>query len=326
MLNDLISGIRFLQTGEAYIINAEGTDIAVSDLSHINWVTSQYNAREIIEAADGKVDAETLSIFQAEKKVLKGKSGMDTYYWNDGLCYIIYAPIPSMGWGLIGGMRDEELVAITQTDLFTSLAQSPFIFVAIGCFLILFVLLTYWITSSAKTASTIRKRLEDMAYNDSLTGLYNRHILKARIFNQRYFPNRTGESAAIFMIDIDHFKKYNDFYGHQKGDHCLWTVATILKNACDDDNFIVIRYGGEEFLIIAFLLSKEQAKDMGVRLRQLVEEAAMPNHADGVVTISVGICHIAHATNNNFSQSLSIADRHLYLAKERGRNQVVIDS
>ena len=73
MLNDLISGIRFLQTGEAYIINAEGTDIAVSDLSHINWVTSQYNAREIIEAADGKVDAETLSIFQAEKKVLKGK-------------------------------------------------------------------------------------------------------------------------------------------------------------------------------------------------------------------------------------------------------------
>ena len=308
------------------IINAEGTDIAVSDLSHISWVTSQYNAREIIEAADGKVDAETLSIFQAEKKVLEGKSGMDTYYWNDGLCYIIYAPIPSMGWGLIGGMRDEELVAITQTDLFTSLAQSPFIFVAIGCFLILFVLLTYWITSSAKTASTIRKRLEDMAYNDSLTGLYNRHILKARIFNQRYFPNRTGESAAIFLIDIDYFKKYNDFYGHQKGDHCLWTVATILKNACDDDNFIVIRYGGEEFLIIAFLLSKEQAKDMGVRLRQLVEEAAMPNHADGVVTISVGICHIAHATNNNFSHSLSIADRHLYLAKERGRNQVVIDS
>ena len=193
------------------IINAEGTDIAVSDLSHISWVTSQYNAREIIEAADGKVDAETLSIFQAEKKVLEGKSGMDTYYWNDGLCYIIYAPIPSMGWGLIGGMRDEELVAITQTDLFTSLAQSPFIFVAIGCFLILFVLLTYWITSSAKTASTIRKRLEDMAYNDSLTGLYNRHILKARIFNQRYFPNRTGESAAIFLIDIDYFKKYNDF-------------------------------------------------------------------------------------------------------------------
>lgn len=52
----------------------------------------------------------------------------------------------------------------------------------------------------------------------------------------------------------------------------------------------------------------------------------MPNHADGVVTISVGICHIAHATDNSFSQSLSIADRHLYLAKERGRNQVVIDS
>lgn len=90
---------------------------------------------------------------------------MDTYYWNDGLCYIIYAPIPSMGWGLIGGMRDEELVAITQTDLFTSLAQSPFIFVAIGCFLILFVLLTYWITSSAKTASTIRKRLEGSGHH-----------------------------------------------------------------------------------------------------------------------------------------------------------------
>ena len=165
-----------------------------------------------------------------------------------------------------------------------------------------------------------------MAYNDSLTGLYNRHILEAKIFNQKYFPNRTGESAAIFMIDIDHFKKYNDFYGHQKGDHCLWTVATILKNACDEDNFIVIRYGGEEFLIIAFLISKEQAKDMGARLRQLVEAAGLPNHEGGVVTISVGICHTAHATNKNFSQSLNIADRHLYLAKERGRNQVVIDS
>lgn len=95
---DLIQGIRFIESGEAYIINSEGSDIAVSDKNHINWVNDQYNARKLLES---QVDKETKSIMELVQKGLDGQTSMDTYYWENGLCYVIYQPIPSVDWVLL---------------------------------------------------------------------------------------------------------------------------------------------------------------------------------------------------------------------------------
>lgn len=317
----LIQSIRFVNTGESYIINAQGTDIAVSDPRHMEWVTSQYNAEKILS---GQEDAVTRRILELERKGLDGEKGIGTYYWKNGLVYVIYEPIPSVGWVLFGGLREEELASMTQSVFFTSISKGPALKICLAVVFLLTVLIIYWIISSMKKSAEINKKLEIIANHDALTGLLNRRFIETGLAEEWKYPIRASGQAALFMLDIDNFKKYNDFYGHLKGDDCLRQIASTFKKAFDGHNSYVIRYGGEEFIAVVFLVERKCALELGNKICRLVEDEALPDAEGGVVTVSVGMCHIPSTVDISLSECIQIADKALYQAKTSGKNRAVM--
>ncbi|EFL86947.1 diguanylate cyclase (GGDEF) domain-containing protein [Desulfovibrio sp. 3_1_syn3] len=317
----LIQSIRFVNTGESYIINAQGTDIAVSDPRHMEWVTSRYNAKKILS---GQEDAVTRRILELEQKGLDGKKGIGTYYWKNGLVYVIYEPVPSVGWVLFGGLREEELASMTQSVFFTSISKGPALKICLAVVFLLTVLIIYWIISSMKKSAEINKKLEIIANHDALTGLLNRRFIETGLAEEWKYPIRASGQAALFMLDIDNFKKYNDFYGHLKGDDCLRQIAATFKKVFDSHNGYVIRYGGEEFIAVIFLVERKCTLELGNKICRLVEGEALPDADGGVVTVSVGMCHIPSTVDISLSECIQIADKALYQAKTSGKNRAVL--
>ena len=316
---ELIKNIRFFETGECYMLNAEGTDIAVSDPNHISWVMEQYNSQALY-AETG--DEETKLILDLELKALAGERGVGTYYWNDGLVYVIYVPIPSEGWVLLAGMREEEITAVTKTTLFAALSKGPVLKISLAVLALLTALIVYWIVSSAKKNAEINEKLEVIANHDAMTGLLNRRYLETGLAEQWRLPVKIPCEAAVFMADIDDFKLYNDTFGHPSGDDCLRRVATLMRGALEGLNSHVMRYGGEEFVAAVFLVDRQEAVELGEKIRRLVEEAAMPDGRGGTVTISVGVYHVGSTLDVSLFDCIQGADQALYEAKKAGKNRV----
>lgn len=318
---ELIKSIRFVNSGESYIINADGTDIAVSDPQHMEWVTSQYNAKKILDAGEDPV---TRSILELEQKGLDGEKGIGTYYWNNGLVYVIYEPVPSVGWVLFGGLREEELASMTHSVFFASISKGIALKICFAVVLLLTGLIIFWIISSMKKNAEINKKLEIIANHDALTGLLNRRFLETGLEEIWKYPIKASGKAAFFMLDIDNFKKYNDSFGHLKGDDCLRHIANVLKNAFDGYNSYVIRYGGEEFIAVVFLVERQSALELGQKICRLVVDAALPDADGGVVTVSVGLCHVENTVDVSVRECIKAADKALYQAKKGGKNRAVI--
>lgn len=317
----LIENIRFGDSGEAYIINTEGTDIAVSRPEHMDWVNDQYNGRALLAE---KEDPVTRSIVELEQKGLNGETGIGTYTWNDGLCYVAYAPVPSTKWVLLAGLREEEITAMTKSTLYATALKGPAMIICFTVFFILAALIVFWIISSTKKNAEINKNLEKIANHDALTGLLNRRFLETDLSERWRYPVKVSGPAAVFMADIDDFKKYNDYYGHQAGDNCLRVVAGVMKNALQDCDSYVIRYGGEEFIAAVFLMEQEDALKKGREICRLVEAEKLPNSEGGCVTISVGISHVSLTSEASLAQCIQDADQAMYQAKKDGKNRAVI--
>lgn len=166
-----------------------------------------------------------------------------------------------------------------------------------------------------------RDELETLARRDALTGLGNRRSFDESLGAAHRRARRQGLGLAVLMIDIDHFKRLNDTYGHPEGDRRLRAVAAILDGCLQRGDDLLARYGGEEF--IAALPSAEamHALELGERLRAAVESAALPA-ADGQVTISVGVAWQAAGDEREPSDLVAHADQALYRAKRDGRNCV----
>ena len=123
------------------------------------------------------------------------------------------------------------------------------------------------------------------------------------------------------MIDVDHFKQYNDRYGHQKGDECLQRVAGVIDLAAGKGK--LFRYGGEEFLCLLAQPQTDEAAKLGEEICRYVERLAIPAAApEGVVTVSVGWAEGRAAERESFEELMAEADRALYRAKQAGRNRV----
>jgi len=161
------------------------------------------------------------------------------------------------------------------------------------------------------------EQLEEMAYTDSLTGIYNRlhfnHLLDSEVDKAK----RYGEQLSIIFFDIDHFKMINDTYGHPAGDAVLKEIARIISDAnrCSD---IFARYGGEEFIILTTFTDIKGAMEHAQRLRHDVEQHAF---SIGQVTASFGVTGFNPSSDSQKSL-LERADRALYQAKSDGRNCV----
>jgi len=169
--------------------------------------------------------------------------------------------------------------------------------------------------------SQLFKRIEEMASRDGLTGLFNHATFQEKLHEMINNANSQSTSLSLIMSDIDHFKSFNDTYGHQAGDFVLKEVARIWSTVMPE-NAILARYGGEEFIGVLADHEYSQAMQIAEDLRETLENCPMLFEGQQLqVTASFGVTELNHpATTTN--ELVKVADEYLYKAKESGRNQV----
>jgi diguanylate cyclase (GGDEF)-like protein/PAS domain S-box-containing protein len=185
------------------------------------------------------------------------------------------------------------------------------------------------ITRDITEQKNLETRLETLAIEDSLTGLANRRRFDERLKEEWARAYRDRSSLALLMIDVDHFKAYNDEYGHPAGDACLRLVAKIIAAETQRTGDLAARYGGEEFAMLLPNTDPAGCAQVGERIRSAIHEAGLvhaTNPASGRVTASVGgaVCRPALERTAGVSSLVEAADRALYAAKDAGRNRLMM--
>jgi len=168
-----------------------------------------------------------------------------------------------------------------------------------------------------------RHEAEDVASRDALTGLPNRRQLDDRIEAIWSHAAADPRKIAFVMIDIDHFKLFNDEYGHPAGDHCLKRVAGAISSVLRGRDDLAVRFGGEEFVLLLPQTNLDTAIQIAERVRRAIETLAIPHEhspTGSCVTASLGVA--AGTTEQDSADLIIAADEALYAAKRNGRNQV----
>ncbi len=169
------------------------------------------------------------------------------------------------------------------------------------------------------------RRLLEMSNTDALTGVLNRRAFEVQLDKERERALRGGGCFGLLFFDVDHFKQFNDRYGHVAGDEALRRVASILNNEARRID-CVARYGGEEFVVLTSDADAGGLIALGERIRSRIQEAAIEHEGvpAGVLTVSGGGSLSSAATEHDTRTVIEIADRCLYQAKSTGRNRVVM--
>mgnify|MGYP000720857516 CR=1 FL=1 len=171
-------------------------------------------------------------------------------------------------------------------------------------------------------------KVNDIAEKDSLTDIYNRRYFD-NILRSAADSSSNQSAISLLMCDLDHFKPYNDYYGHQQGDHCLKFFAQILQRLCDSTSDHVCRYGGEEFAIIILNKPKHYADSLALLICSETSKALIPHKKSecaDIVTVSIGVASIPVQEIKDIKRLINQADNALYLAKNDGRNCVSFES
>jgi diguanylate cyclase (GGDEF)-like protein/PAS domain S-box-containing protein len=171
-----------------------------------------------------------------------------------------------------------------------------------------------------------KRVLEGLALKDGLTGLYNRRHFSEQMAREWNRARREHFPLSLFMIDIDHFKRFNDTYGHLAGDQCIKLVADTVKRCFARGSDLVARYGGEEFVALAAGAEKRQARERAELLREAIRELTGERNGRTaqLVTVSVGLASVTPDDRLSPEELLDAADRALYQAKRQGRDRVVV--
>ena len=178
------------------------------------------------------------------------------------------------------------------------------------------------LTSIAIENAQLYERLETMAIKDGLTGLYLRRHMLERLNEEVSREIRRGSELVFMMIDLDHFKKYNDSFGHMAGDIVLRTVARMMEDQFGDPGDLICRYGGEEFCIVVPDCTKSQAVERAQKLKEKIEnQEIILRRQKTHVTVSIGIASFPVDARTK-EDLIYKADEALYKAKETGRNKV----
>ncbi len=173
-----------------------------------------------------------------------------------------------------------------------------------------------------------RVKLKRIANLDGLTGIANRRQFDRTLSAEWRRAQRDGAEVSVVMIDIDHFKPYNDRHGHAVGDTALRAVAETLHGALRRPGDLAARYGGEEFALLITGAGEEDAMKLAHSLRAKVQALGLEHGASSaapVVTISMGVATAVARQGMSAEELLELADERLYQAKEEGRNRVVGD-
>jgi diguanylate cyclase (GGDEF)-like protein len=173
--------------------------------------------------------------------------------------------------------------------------------------------------------SDVQKRLQRLSRVDALTGVYNRRHFDEYLAQVWRRAQHDGQSLAIIMVDVDHFKRYNDHYGHPAGDACLVNTAKAMQDALRRPGDLVARLGGEEFAAILPRANADVAQAAAERLRLAIRALQIPHAASStapIVTASVGVASVQAEPRKHPQALLSAADAALYQAKREGRDRV----
>ncbi|WP_404336496.1 GGDEF domain-containing protein [Sphingomonas sp. MMS12-HWE2-04] len=172
----------------------------------------------------------------------------------------------------------------------------------------------------------MQKKLEALSFEDGLTGSANRRLFDQRLAAEWKSARAAQEPLSMVLLDIDHFKQYNDFYGHVQGDECLMKVAAALGLAGSRLRDLVARYGGEEFALLLPDTDEAEALAIAEKCREAVEALQIPHARSGcgaVVTVSVGVGTVIPPDDGQVRHFCEAVDKRLYAAKQAGRNRVV---
>jgi diguanylate cyclase (GGDEF)-like protein len=183
-----------------------------------------------------------------------------------------------------------------------------------------FMLNNNWAETNLKEAN---KKLEQMSYIDGLTQIANRRYFNERLEIEFKRAARSNLSLTLVLMDIDHFKLYNDHYGHLEGDNCLRLVAKVIKSNCKRAGDLAARYGGEEFGILIFNDGVDSAEHICTAIRRDLKKLAISHEkslTSDLVTLSMGIASMVPDADGSSSSLINAADQALYHAKNDGRD------
>ncbi|MGB8712680.1 MAG: GGDEF domain-containing protein [Onishia taeanensis] len=170
------------------------------------------------------------------------------------------------------------------------------------------------------------RQLQEQAIKDPLTGLGNRRLLEQRLDIALPLSRRWMRAVSALVIDVDHFKEYNDLYGHQAGDECLVEIANVLRDTFRRETDIVVRLGGEEFLVVLLDADEDEAVRLAEAMRGMLQAVGIEHQASSVtdvVTVSIGVAVTHSGEPVSLDDIIATADAGLYECKETGRNRVI---
>lgn len=168
------------------------------------------------------------------------------------------------------------------------------------------------------------RQLQEIANRDGLTGLYNHRYFQEQLAKDFLRAQRYSQPLACVLFDIDHFKNFNDTYGHQTGDVILKSMGDLILGSIRESD-LAARYGGEEFALILYYTHKESALEVSERLRRIIAAYDFHNGSEPLhITISAGVASFPHASITDPGKLIAFADKALYMAKKSGRNRVEI--
>lgn len=232
----------------------------------------------------------------------------------------------------VGNVRGGISVTFDVTDVRKKMAVNRFVFIglSITASVILLVIIFFLILRVSRRLSDAYSTIEIMSITDELTRLYNRRHFHSRLDEEIHRARRYGHPLSLILMDIDHFKKVNDMYGHQVGDDVLIGVASIVKSNMRKVD-VIARYGGEEFVAILPETDEKGAYVIAEKLRKLIKgyEFDILDEKKLNVTASFGVSSLNMLIEDiadKSQQIVKMADDALYKAKENGRNTVVLFS
>lgn len=179
---------------------------------------------------------------------------------------------------------------------------------------------------SEENLQSAYRAMESLVVVDALTGISNRRRFDEALATEWRRALRDGEKISLLLIDADHFKRYNDTYGHVRGDSCLKQIAEAALDVVLRPGDLVARYGGEEFAVVLPGTDDMGAKAVAEDICQAVRNRRLPHegNAPGIVTVSIGCATIVPQRGKSPQDLIEAADQALYRAKGRGRNRVVV--
>jgi len=339
-VSDFINAINYNNAeteDELYFFNVAGDIIKAKN---IDLVENKANIAEVLGQTGEEIFAKSKGLQTGEIKYFKTKTKRQII----AITSIPISAIPALNW-YITAVRPVTIAGFLYTGMTVLFGIMMAVILLVFVFFNIFIAIM--LEPLNQIVKTINQTFADWDLNpiegehhkdevgtfhdffhltiiDQLTGIYNRRYFDGNLKKIIKLHSRTGCSLSVLMIDIDHFKRYNDIYGHDAGDNCLRTVAAALSQCVIRDEDFVARYGGEEFTAVLPNTDENGARFVAERMLEKVRECNIPHETSdiaGIITVSIGgttgvINHL-----QNGSDYIKSADKALYESKRNGRNR-----